>query len=110
MILGTSFCFYLMSVMTLNIFVLRKHRLVFELCHYFILFLSTSGAVSVTTGDNQILVGFKLMSVTVLCSTHGLFGLIQRLFDFLNITVYLCVKFVSLSYYRIIGHCKIEKT
>ena len=51
--LDTSFSCYLMCVMTLKIFVLRKHRLIFELSHYFILFLSTSGAVSVKTGRNQ---------------------------------------------------------
>ena len=70
--LDTSFICYLMSVITLNVFVLRKHRLNFKICHYFNLFLSTSGVVSVKTGRNQFLVGYKLMSVTVLCSTNGL--------------------------------------
>ena len=49
--------------MTLNIFVLRENRLSFEHCQYFILFLSTSGAVSLTTGRNRFPVGYKLMSV-----------------------------------------------
>ena len=48
---NTSFNCYLMSVMTLNLLVLRKHRLIFELCFYFIFFLSTSRAVWVKTGD-----------------------------------------------------------
>ena len=48
-----TFSCHLMSVKTLNIFSL-KNQLVFELCHYFILFLSTSVAVSVKTG-NKIL-------------------------------------------------------
>ena len=84
-----------MSVMTLNIFVLVKHRSTFELCNYLILFLSTSGAVSVKAG--RILfplfpVGYKLMIVKVLCSTNGLIVLILRLFNifflFLSITAY----------------------
>ena len=37
--LDISFSCYLMSVLSLNIFVLNK-MLIFELCHYFILFLS----------------------------------------------------------------------
>ena len=74
--LVTSFICYLMSAMILNIFVLRIHLLIFEHCHYVILFLSISGAVSVKTIRNQFPVGYKLMSVTVLCSTYGLFVLI----------------------------------
>ena len=82
--LDTSFSCYLMSVMTLNVFVLRKHWLTFEHCHYFILFLSTSGAVSVKTGRNQFRVGYRLITVTVICSTNGLFVLMTRLFNFLS--------------------------
>ena len=37
--LDTSFGCYLMSVMALNILVLRNNRFIFELCRYFILFL-----------------------------------------------------------------------
>ena len=81
--LDTSFSCYLMCVMTLKIFVLRKHRLIIEISHYFILFLSTSGAVSVKTGKNQFPVDYKLMFVTVLCSSNGLSVLILCLFIFL---------------------------
>ena len=38
-----SFSCYLMSVMTLNIFNLRKYRLTFEFCHYFILVAQSVG-------------------------------------------------------------------
>ena len=77
--LDFSFSCYLLSVLTLNKFVLRKHRLVFELCDYFNFFLSFSGAVSIKTRRKQLFVGYKLISVTVLCSTIGLFVLIPRL-------------------------------
>ena len=86
--LGTSFSCYLMSVMTLKIFVIGKHQLFFEICPYFILLLSNSGAVSVKTGRNQFPVGYKIMSVTDLCSTNDLFVLIISLFNFLSITAY----------------------
>ena len=68
--LDTSFNCYLMSVKSLKIFVSRKQGLIFEICHYFVLFLSTLGAVSVNsvkTGRNQIPVCYNLMSYTVLC-------------------------------------------
>ena len=55
--------------MTMNIFVLRKSRLIIELCHYFIFVLSTSGTVAVKTGENQLLVGYKFGSVLVLYNT-----------------------------------------
>ena len=51
--IDTFFSCYLMSVITLNIFVLRKHPLIFELCHYFIIFITNSGAVAVKTGRIQ---------------------------------------------------------
>ena len=50
-----------MSVLTLNLFLLRKCRLIFEFRRYFIIFFSTSGAVSVKTGRDQFLVGHKLI-------------------------------------------------
>ena len=63
--LDISFNCYLMSVLTLNIFLLRKYRLIIEFCRYFIIFFSTSGAVSVKTGRNQLLVGHKIILLTV---------------------------------------------
>ena len=78
----------LLSVMTVNIFVLKKHWLVFELCIYFDFFFSFSGAVSIKTGRKRVFVGYDLMSVTVLCSVNSLFVLILRLFYFLRITAY----------------------
>ena len=45
--------------MTLNVFVLRKYRLIFELCQYFILFLSTSGAVSLNNRQKSISCGLQ---------------------------------------------------
>ena len=63
--LETSFNCYLMSVLTLNIFLLRKCRLIFEFCRYFIIFFSTSGTVSVKTGRDQFLVDHKLILLTV---------------------------------------------
>ena len=80
----TSFSCYLVSVMTLNVFVLRKHRLTFEHCHYFILFLSISGAVSVKTGRNQFPVSYRLMSVPLICSINSLFVLMTRFFNVLS--------------------------
>ena len=53
----TSFGSYIMSVMTLNVFALRKNRWIFELCHYFILFLSKSGAASVKNRQKPIFFG-----------------------------------------------------
>ena len=58
-----------MSVMTLNIFVLRKYRWIFELCLYFILFLLNLGVLSIETGGNRLPVSYKLMPATVLYST-----------------------------------------
>ena len=81
--LQTSFSCYLMSVLISNKTVLRKYRLIFELCHCFILILSTSGAASVKIGRRQILLDYNLIFVTVLCSTNGLFVLIGRFFFFL---------------------------
>ena len=71
-----------MSVMIFNIFVLRKYRLIFELCDYSILFLSTPGVVSVKTGGDQFAVKYKLKSVTLLFSTNGFFVLVLRIFSF----------------------------
>ena len=53
--LENSFSHYLMSVMTLDIFVIRKYRNIgyFERCHNFMVFLSTSSAVSVKTSGNK---------------------------------------------------------
>ena len=89
MILDTSFSCNLMSVMTLNILVLRKHWLIFEIWHYFILFLSTSNDVSVKIGRNQFPLDYCLMSFAALCATFGLFVLILHLFNFLSITAYI---------------------
>ena len=86
--LDNSFCCYLLSVITLNIFVLRKHRLVFELCDYFNFSLSFLGAVSIKTRRQRLFVGYNIMSVTVLCSTNSLFVLILLLFNLLSITAY----------------------
>ena len=56
---------YLIALMTLNIPVLRKNRLIFKIGHNFIVFLPTGGSVSVKRGHNQFPVVFKLMPVTV---------------------------------------------
>ena len=66
----------------MNEFVSTKYQLIFKQCHYFILFLSNSGAVSVKIGGNQFPVGYKFMSVKVLCSTNGLLVLILRVLIF----------------------------
>ena len=63
--LEASFNCYQMCVLTSNIFLLRKCRLIFEFCRYFIILFSTSGAVSVKTGRNQFQVGHKLILLTV---------------------------------------------
>ena len=75
-----------MVSMALNKFVLRKHLLNFYFCRYFIMFFSFQGTFSVKTGRNQFPVVYKLLSVTVLCSTNGLFVLILSLLNFLSIT------------------------
>ena len=93
--LHTSFSCYLLSVMTLNICVLRKHQLLFEFCQYFILFLSTLRAVSVK-GRKQYPVGNKLMYGKFSCSTIGFFVFILRLFNFLSITAYFMSSFCFL--------------
>ena len=51
-----------LSVMILSTLVLREHPLPFDLCRYFILFLSTLGTVSVTTGNKLISVAYNLIS------------------------------------------------
>ena len=61
------------TVMTLNIFVLRTYLRIFELCPYSILFLSTSGASSVKTSRTYLPLSNKLVSVTVLYSNNGFF-------------------------------------
>ena len=71
--------------MTLNIFVLSKFWGLFELCHYFLLFLSNSGAVSVKTCENQFPVSYKLILVLVSYSTHGFFALILHVSFFLSL-------------------------
>ena len=86
----------LSCVMTLKILVLRKRRLISELCHIFILFLSNLGAVSEKTGRNQSLVGYNLIFVRVFCSTNGLFVLILRLFIFFCIIAYFMSSFCFL--------------
>ena len=65
-----------MSLLTLKIFVFRKYRLIFAHCHYFTLFLSTSGTVSVKTGEKHFPVSYDLRSEMVLYSTNGFFVLI----------------------------------
>ena len=57
--LDISFSCYLVSAMTLNIFVLRKHLLIFDFCQYFILFFSALGAVSIKNYRNQFHVDYK---------------------------------------------------
>ena len=44
-----------MSLMTLSLIVIRKSLRIFELGHYFILFLSSSGVVSVETEETHFL-------------------------------------------------------
>ena len=71
----------------LNIIVLRKYWLIFELCHYFfILFLPSWVADSVKTNKNRFLVSHKLMFVMVLCSINVLFLFKQRAFKFFIFT------------------------
>ena len=77
--------------MTLNIFVLRKNRRVFKLCHYFIVFLSISGAVSVKKGGNRLLVSNNLMVVTVCYSANGFFILVLCVFIFSKIFDHNCI-------------------
>ena len=73
----------LISVMTLNRTFFRISRWIFELCHYFfLLFLSTFGAVSVKTGRHGLPMVFILMSVTSLYSSNGFFILVLRVFIF----------------------------
>ena len=71
--------------MSLNIFLLRKYRPIFELRHCFILFLSISDTVSVKASRNWILVSYKLMLVMALHSTNGFFCLIIRVFNIFQI-------------------------
>ena len=63
----------------------------FELCRYFILFLSTSSAVSVRTGGNLFPVSYKLRSVTVLNSTIGFFILTLGVLIFFKIFGHNCM-------------------
>ena len=87
----TFFWCYLMSVMNLNIFVLGKYRWIFELCHYFILFLSTSGVVPIKWEGNRNSVSCKLMWVTVLFSKDSFLILVIRVFSFSFIFVHICI-------------------
>ena len=75
---------YLMSGMTLNIFVLRKYRGIFELCHYFIVLLSTSGAISVKPGRKGFALSYTLQSVKFSYSTKGfiIFVILVFIFSF----------------------------
>ena len=72
-LIDKAFSCYLMALTNLKIyvFVLGKCWLILELCHYFILFLSTSGLVSVQKGWHPFPVICKLVSVTVLRLTNG---------------------------------------
>ena len=73
---NSSSC-YLMSVMTLKIIVLQKYRLIFELCHYFILFLYFGRSFN-KSKQKHIFRGYKLIFVMVLRSTNGLFFFTTR--------------------------------
>ena len=103
----TSFSCYLISVLSLNIFVLSKYWLIFALSHCFILFLSTSDAVSsVKTGKNRYLLSYKLISVTVICSiflcSTVLCSAVSILFLFLSIIAFFMSSIcflVELSHY-----------
>ena len=55
MFLINAFSCYLSPLVTLNIFVVGKCRIILELCRSFNLFLSTSGVVSVKTNQKLIL-------------------------------------------------------
>ena len=79
MSLDNAFSCYLMSQLTLNVFVLRIYRRIFALCHYF-LFFSTFGVISVKTGRNGVPVKCKLLFVVVLGLTNGFLVLILRIF------------------------------
>ena len=68
--------------MALYTFDLRKYCCIFELCHYFTLFLSTSGVVSVKRDSNRLPVCHTLMSVTFLYSTNEFFVLVLHVFSF----------------------------
>ena len=78
MSLDNCFSCYLMSLLTLNIFVLRKDRRIFELCHYFIFFLSISGAASVKARKYQFRVSNTILLELVFYSTYFFFVLILR--------------------------------
>ena len=66
----------------LIMFVLRKYQWIFESWLNFVLFLSTSSALSVKTRGNRFPASCRSMSVTVLCSTNGFFVLTLRVFIF----------------------------
>ena len=93
--LDKSFSCYLMSVLTLNIIVLRKYRLIFELFHSFLSYFSL---VRLKVEDsvksrNQFFVGQKLMFVMVLYSIIGLFLSTKRfqVFSFSSINAYILI-------------------
>ena len=89
--LDTSFSCYLMSVTTLNILVLRKHRLFFLTLPLFYLNSLSFGRSLSKNKQNPIFCGLPLIFVTVLCSTNGLFIWILRLLSFFFIFEHNCI-------------------
>ena len=97
--LDNSFSCYLMSAITLNIFVLRKYRRIFELCKCFILFLSISGAISIKTGKNRLPVSFKIMSLTVYIQLMVFVLILSVLNFFFFIFEHNCVTLCSFCFF-----------
>ena len=67
-VLDIFFSCFKMSVMTLNIFVLRKYRLIFGICHFI-----SARSLSKTRVKNRLPLSDNLISVTVLYSTYYFF-------------------------------------
>ena len=80
MILDNSFSCYLKSLMTCNLFVFKKRSVNFEICHFFILFLSTSGAALVKTGKYQFRRSKTLLLEPFFYSIYVYLVLILRVF------------------------------
>ena len=100
-----QFIHYLMSFMTLDIFILRNDRWIFELCHYFILFLSTSGQSK--NRQYEFRVSNTLFLESVLHSTFFFCVLILRVFKtftFLVLSI-IAIFCESIRFLLELSHC-----
>ena len=80
----------------MNTIVLRKYRLIFELCHNFYLIFFNFGHTLSKNRLKPIFVGYKLIFLMDLCSTNGLFLFTLGVFIVLSVIAYFMSSFCFL--------------